>query len=81
MVDLLFYMVAAVAIIGGIIKIVAKKKKDKEDEKEQQDTEKLSPGRPERYLCCSGRPFNFIVFLPYCFLKNADKIKRKVKSV
>ena len=25
MVDLLFYMVAAVAIIGGIIKIVAKK--------------------------------------------------------
>ena len=34
MVDLLFYMVAAVAIIGGIIKIVAKKKKGKEDEKE-----------------------------------------------
>ena len=34
MVDLLFYMVAAVAIIGRIIKIVAKKKKDKEDEKE-----------------------------------------------
>ena len=34
MVDLLFYMVAAVAIIGGIIKIVAKKKKYKEDEKE-----------------------------------------------
>ena len=34
MVDLLFYMVAAVAIIGGLIKIVAKKKKDKEDEKE-----------------------------------------------
>lgn len=33
MVDLLFYMVAAVAIIGGIIKIVAKRRKIRKTKK------------------------------------------------
>lgn len=33
MIDILFYTLAAIAIIGGIVKIMKKKKDEKEDDK------------------------------------------------